>query len=131
MTFWIVRRPFGDNVAKSIGIRKVTKIRNFFTPVLRRGGRRIPFWGFGMRMVFGVKVRKVSHTAIAYFEKIYTTSSPTGINEVTNAIPRRVTDEMNSKLTKTFTSEEVLKALQQLHPTKALGPDGMSAIFFF
>ena len=72
----------------------------------------------------------ITTTIIAYFEKIYTTSSPTRINEVTNAIPRRVTNEMNSKLTKTFTSEEVLKALQQLHPTKALGPDGMSAIFF-
>ena len=72
----------------------------------------------------------ITTTIIAYFEKIYTTSSPTGINEVTNAIPRRVTNEMNSKLTKTFTSEEVLKALQQLHPTKAPGPDGTSAIFF-
>ena len=72
----------------------------------------------------------ITTTIIAYFEKIYTTSSPTRINEVTNAIPRRVTNEMNSKLTKTFTSEEVLKALQQLHPTKAPGPDGTSAIFF-
>ena len=60
MTFWTVRRPFGDNVAKSIGIRKVTEIQNFLTPVLPRGGRRIPFWGFGTRMVYGVKVRKVS-----------------------------------------------------------------------
>ena len=72
----------------------------------------------------------ITATAIAYFEKIYTTSSPTEINEVTNAIPRRVTNEMNSKLTKTFTSKEVLKALQQLHPIKAPGPDSMSAIFF-
>ena len=63
----------------------------------------------------------ITATTIAYFEKIYTTSSPTEINEVTNAIPRCVTDEMNFKLTKTFTSEEVLKALQQLHPTKAPG----------
>lgn len=37
---------------------------------------------------------------------------------------------MNTELTKPFTREEVLKALQQLHPTKAPVPDGMSTIFF-
>ena len=37
---------------------------------------------------------------------------------------------MNDQLSRKFTSEEVHKALQQMHPTKAPGPDGMSAIFF-
>lgn len=37
---------------------------------------------------------------------------------------------MNADLTKIFTKEEVTRTLQQLHPTKAPGPDGMSAIFF-
>ena len=39
-------------------------------------------------------------------------------------------DDMNAELTKTFTRDEVIIALKQLHPTKAPGPDGMSAIFF-
>ena len=33
-------------------------------------------------------------------------------------------------LTKEFTKEEMEEALKQMHPTKAPGPDGMSAIFF-
>ena len=37
---------------------------------------------------------------------------------------------MNEELIRPFTGEEVTKALHQIHPTKALGPDGMSAIFF-
>ena len=37
---------------------------------------------------------------------------------------------MNQFLTKEFTKEEVEEALKQMHPTKAPGPDGMSAIFF-
>ena len=37
---------------------------------------------------------------------------------------------MNAELTKTFTRDEVIIALKQLHPTKAPGLDGMSAIFF-
>ena len=72
----------------------------------------------------------ITDTAISYFKKIYTISSPTEINEVISAIPRHVTEDMNIELTKTFTKEEVLKALQQLHPNKAPEPDGMSAIFF-
>jgi hypothetical protein len=37
---------------------------------------------------------------------------------------------MNDQLSREFTSEEVHKALHQMYPTKAPGPDGMSAIFF-
>ena len=53
-----------------------------------------------------------------------------GIGEVTNATLKRVTEEMNTELTKIYTRDKVTKALQQLHPTKALGPDDMSAIFY-
>ena len=69
-------------------------------------------------------------TAISYFKKIYSTSSPCGISEVTCAVPRCVTEDMNAELTKVFTRDEVTNALKQLHPTKAPGLDGMSAIFF-
>ena len=37
---------------------------------------------------------------------------------------------MNEELTRPFTREEVIKALHQIHPTKALGPDDMLAVFF-
>ena len=65
-----------------------------------------------------------------YFTKIYTSCSPNRIEEVINTIPTRVTDDMNAELTKTFTSEEVLRALHQIHLTKSPGPDSMLAIFF-
>ena len=47
------------------------------------------------------------------------------MEEVTNLIHAKVSAEMNAELTKDFTTEEVRKALRQMHPTKALGPDGM------
>ena len=38
--------------------------------------------------------------------------------------------EMNADLSQDFTMEEVRLALNQMHPTKAPGPNGMSAIFY-
>ena len=68
--------------------------------------------------------------AVSYFEKLFSTSFPSHILEVTNTIPTRITNDMNQRLIKEFIREEVVTALQQMHPTKAPGPDGMSAIFF-
>ena len=72
----------------------------------------------------------IADIAVSYFEKMYTTSCPTCEAKVIATIPTRVTNEMNQFLTKDFTKEEVEDALKQMHPTKAPGPDGMSAIFF-
>ena len=37
---------------------------------------------------------------------------------------------MNQSLIKEFTRKEIEIALNQMHPTKASGPDGMFVIFF-
>ena len=50
--------------------------------------------------------------------------------EVTDTIHTKVNEEMNQKLIRTFTKEDVEATLKQMHPTKAPGPDDMSAIFF-
>ena len=64
----------------------------------------------------------ISATTVAYFQNIYTTTSPSCIQEIIRAIPTQVTREMNEELTRPFTGEEVIKALHQIHPTKAPGP---------
>ena len=45
-------------------------------------------------------------------------------------IPTRVANEMNQRLISTFTRDEMEAVLKQMHPTKALGLDSMSTIFF-
>ena len=72
----------------------------------------------------------IAQAAISYFDSIYSSSHPSQIEEVTNAIPYKVTDDMNESLIREFTREEVVAALKQIHPNKAPGPDGMSAVFF-
>ena len=43
---------------------------------------------------------------------------------------RVVTEEMAQSLVQPYTEEEVRTTLFQMHPSKALGPDGMSPFFF-
>ena len=43
---------------------------------------------------------------------------------------RVVTEEMAQSLVRPYTEEEVRTTLFQMHPSKALGPDGMSPFFF-
>lgn len=49
---------------------------------------------------------------------------------VLEATQRAVTDEMNSKLIRDFSRQEVEIVLKQMAPLKALGPYGMLPIFY-
>ena len=60
----------------------------------------------------------------------YSSTYLTRISEVLDIIPTKVMKEMNQLLIKEFTREEIEVALNQMHPIKAPGPNGMSAIFF-
>jgi hypothetical protein len=52
------------------------------------------------------------------------------MDEVLNAFPVTVTQEMNEKLVQPFDDTEVKQALFQMYPLKAPGPDGFPAHFF-
>ena len=45
-------------------------------------------------------------------------------------MPRKVSVEMNSQLDQPFTKADITEALSQMHPTKALGLNGLPAVFF-
>lgn len=64
------------------------------------------------------------------YKHLYTTEGTTNMAEVLNHVPMKVTPEMNSKLTASYTEVEVKEALFQMFPTKAPGPDGFPAHFF-
>ena len=65
-----------------------------------------------------------------YFEKIYSTEHPSEYEVQVENVERCITPEMNKYLLEAFGAEEVRYAINQMHPTKSLGPNGMSLLFY-
>ena len=65
-----------------------------------------------------------------YFEKIYSTEHPSEYEVQVENVERCITPEMNKYLLEAFGAEEVRYALNQMHPSKSLGPNGMSLLFY-
>lgn len=52
------------------------------------------------------------------------------MDRLLDAFPSMLYDAMNEKLHARFTEAEIIAAVKQFYPTKALGPDGFPAVFY-
>ncbi|KAL5576765.1 hypothetical protein UlMin_018464 [Ulmus minor] len=61
-----------------------------------------------------------------YFQNIFSSFTPSSLDmdRVFSCVMLRVTSDMNALLDKPFTGDEIRKALMDMHPSKAPGPDG-------
>ena len=73
---------------------------------------------------------KVEGILEEYYQHLFTSSNPCGVEEVTQYTHRVVTEEMNKELIGDFTCAEVELALCQMAPLKASGLDGMPPVFY-
>ena len=75
------------------------------------------------------ELEEVVEVATDYFNNLFSVGKADQMEECLNTVPIKVTDNMQEVLLGEFTAEEVKVALFQMGPTKALGPDGMNALF--
>ena len=73
---------------------------------------------------------EVEGIILTYFKEIYSSNFPVDFGTGLRAVDRKVSKEMNEDLLMDFRAEEVWRALKQMHPTKPLGLDSMSSIFY-
>jgi hypothetical protein len=72
----------------------------------------------------------ISKVFLKYYEDLFSTQRPSGVEDCLLTINTCVTDEMNSTLLQPFTRDVVSVALHSMHPTKSLGLDGILAGFY-
>jgi hypothetical protein len=73
---------------------------------------------------------ELEQMAVDFYENLYASEGVIGMEEVLSPVPCKVTGEMNNMLSRDVTQGEVKKALFQMFPTKAPGPDGFPTHFF-
>ena len=72
----------------------------------------------------------IAEVAKSYFKDLFAATPTDNIEGVLQVIERRVTPQMNDRLTQQHTLDKVRTVLFQMHPLKALGTDDMSPFFF-
>ena len=68
--------------------------------------------------------------ASEYFQGIFTTSEPGDFEEALRYVTTKVTPSMNAALVRPPSDTEIMKAVEEINPDKAPGPDGMTSLFY-
>ncbi|KAL1191046.1 putative ribonuclease H protein [Cardamine amara subsp. amara] len=85
---------------------------------------------FGSDNIWEESEKGMEDIASGYFRELFSKSNTSGIEETVQVLQPLITESMNRVLTKVITEKEVKNALFAMHPEKAPGPDGMTALFY-
>ncbi|KAF7115523.1 hypothetical protein RHSIM_RhsimUnG0053200 [Rhododendron simsii] len=65
-----------------------------------------------------------------FFSTLFKSTGPRDFNDVLSNVKRCITLDMNCRLTRNVTNEEIKEAVFQLGSLKSLGPDGFPGVFY-
>lgn len=68
--------------------------------------------------------------ATSFYKELFTAQDNLDAGAILQHVQQKVTDVMNESLTRSYTAEEVRRAVFMIGPNKAPGPDGLMAGFF-
>lgn len=77
-----------------------------------------------------IEEQGVEKVVVDYFDVLFQTTSPSEFEGFLDEIPNTITLQMNQRLLRLATENEVRQALFMMHLEKALAPDEMTALFF-
>ncbi|XP_048601936.1 uncharacterized protein LOC106377234 isoform X1 [Brassica napus] len=77
-----------------------------------------------------IEEQGVEKVAVEYFDDLFQTTAPSEFNCFLEEVSPSITPQMNQWLIRPATEEEIRQTLFMMHPEKAPGQDGMTALFF-
>ncbi|KAK4602906.1 hypothetical protein RGQ29_011761 [Quercus rubra] len=75
------------------------------------------------------RIEDVAEVAVQYFENLFSSGTCDWVEDCLNVVNHRLSSNMLNILSEEFSADEVKTTLFQMGPTKALGQDGMNALF--
>lgn len=73
---------------------------------------------------------RIAEVAINYFTDLFTSSGPPVEDEISLLVTSRVPEERQTYLMLDYSEEEIRRALKEMNPYRAPGPDGLTAQFY-
>ena len=73
---------------------------------------------------------EVAEIIIGYFQEFYSSGNQALCDAATESIEKVINLDLNNQLEQDFTTWEVQKAVKEMAPLKAQGPDGMPPLFY-
>lgn len=73
---------------------------------------------------------EIEGVATEFYANLFAAQDNLSPNLIIEHVPRKISEEMNERLTRPYTATEVERALQMMKANKAPGPDGFTAGFY-